>query len=407
MCRSTRSSAPAWAPSSAVCTHRGLPLDEIEETIEGLDWQEAFSDATGRELLSFRRKQDDARLKIKARIGIKAGRPSLPRGVLQGQRLQLILREILLPVANIQDFDDLAIPYRAVAADIQNGEAVVLGSGDLVLAIRASMSLPGIFEPVEIGGRLLVDGGIAANVPVQAARDLGADVIIAVDVGSQPAKRDELTNPLAVTGQVTTLLMRRETERQLATLGPQDVLLRPDITGITASSFAEAGTAIPRGADAARAARDELEPLGIAPDQYARLRSQQQRPPFEVGNVAEIRVTQDARIASDYITSRIKTQVGEPVDLDVLYTDLQRIYGLGIWESVGFRLLPTVPPTETASTIVEIDAREKGLGHQLPPTRARPRDRLRGHDRLQPRLPPDHVAGQQARRRVAQRLLDR
>ncbi len=340
----------------------GLSLDEIERTLVGLDWQEALSDKTARELLSFRRKQDDARLKIKASIGWKAGRLSLPRGVLQGQKLQLILREILLPVANVDDFDRLAIPFRAVAADLEHGEAVVLGSGDLVQSIRASMSLPGVFEPVPIGERLLIDGGIVANVPVDAARGLGADVIIAVDVGTQPVMRDQIANPLAVTNQVLTLLMTRETERQLATLGPRDILLRPDLSGVSAGSFLEAATAIPRGAAAAQAARDRLAALGIEAAAYAGLRQGQRMATFAVPEVAGIRVVEDARLAAQYITSRMRTEVGEPIDLDTLSTDLQRIYGLGIFESVGFRLLPTDPPTEPLSSVLEIEARQKDWG---------------------------------------------
>ena len=138
---------------------------ELEALVGSIDWADAFVDSTRRQDLSFRRKQDDAAFPVQLEVGVRDGELQLPRGLIQGQKLQLILREQLLHVSSVTDFDKLSIPFRAVASDIETGEAYVMSKGDLALAARASMSAPGIFSPVEVDGRTLVDGGLVGNRP--------------------------------------------------------------------------------------------------------------------------------------------------------------------------------------------------------------------------------------------------
>jgi NTE family protein len=267
-------------------------------------------------------------------------------------------------MAGVQDFDRLGIPFRAVTTDLETGESVVLGAGDLVTAIRASMSIPAVLDPVELDGRLLVDGGLTSNLPIREARALGADVVIAVDVGARPLTREELTDPFAVANQAINLLMVRETERQIATLGPKDILLQPDLKGVATASFLDSAEIIPRGVAAARAAADRLRQLSLPVEEYAELRRRQSSPSFVPPEVTAIHVTEDAEIATGYITSRLRTEVGQRVDIDTLYTDLERVYGLGVWESVYFRLVPDGEDRGDAwpATILEIHAREKAWG---------------------------------------------
>src|SRR5690606_25095051 len=125
----------------------------------------------------------------------------LPPGLIQGQKLEQLLRNATLPVATVNNFDDLPIPFRAIATDLETGEAVLMQSGDLVSAMRASMSAPGVFAPVQRDGRLLVDGGLVENLPVQVARQMGVDVLIVVDVSFPLYAREELTSPIEVTNQ--------------------------------------------------------------------------------------------------------------------------------------------------------------------------------------------------------------
>ena len=156
----------------------GLSPQEIEAVMTTVDWNALFRDAPPREDLDYRRKEDDARYLFDMGLGVRLdGEVIIPRGLLVGQKIGLLLRRHTLHVSGIQDFDGLPIPYRAVAADIETGEAYVIDHSDLARAMRASMSIPGAFDPVEIDGRLLVDGGVADNMPVDLARALGADVV--------------------------------------------------------------------------------------------------------------------------------------------------------------------------------------------------------------------------------------
>ncbi len=143
----------------------------------------------------------------------------LPQGLIQGQSLTEMLRRLTLPVARITSFDDLPTPFRAVATDLETGQEVVMGSGDLTSAMRASLSAPGVFAPVERGGRLLVDGGISDNVPVDVARAMGVDVVIVVDVGFPLLPRSKLTSVTAISNQMLAILMRRKSQQELAQLG--------------------------------------------------------------------------------------------------------------------------------------------------------------------------------------------
>jgi len=138
-----------------------------------------------------------------------------------------MLRRLTLPVARISDFDQLPTPFRAVATDLESGETVVMGSGDLTSAMHASLSAPAVFAPVQREGHLLVDGGIADNLPVDIARAMGVDVVIAVDVGFPLLPRQQLSSAPVISSQMLAILIRRNAQAQLATLTPQDILIQP------------------------------------------------------------------------------------------------------------------------------------------------------------------------------------
>src|ERR1700741_770998 len=137
----------------------GLNAADVERVMASVDWQDAFRDRPPRTDLNFRRHPEDQNFLVKFRLAIKGRRFRLPRGLVQGQKLSQTLRSLTLPVAQIQSFDDLAIPFRAVATDIVTGERVVIDHGDLTPAMRASLSAPGVFSPVESEGPMPADGG--------------------------------------------------------------------------------------------------------------------------------------------------------------------------------------------------------------------------------------------------------
>ncbi len=250
----------------------GMTAAELEELVGSLDWAGAVSDKPQREDLSFRRKQDDAEFPIDFELGVRGTDLVLPKGVIQGQKLDLLLRELTLRTSHIDDFDDLPVPFRAIASDIEHGEAYVMGSGDLARSIRASMSVPGVFAPVQIDDRLLVDGGLIGNLPIDVMQSLGVDVIIAVDVEFPLYVRDELESALTISEQMLTILIRKETLRQIDRLGERDVLIRPELGIYGSTNFSQILDTIEPGEAAARAQSEKLQALVVDEATLCRLR---------------------------------------------------------------------------------------------------------------------------------------
>lgn len=321
----------------------GLSVAEIEKTLTGVDWTDAFLDDIPREERSFRRKRDDDLYLLKAKAGFNDGSLDLPAGVLQGQKIDLLFKRLTFPAEEIRDFNRLRIPFRAVATDIVTGKEVVLDHGDLALAMRASMSVPAVFAPVEIDGRMLVDGGVSNNLPMDVARKMGADILIVVDISTPMSTREELKNALAITNQLTNILTRSNTEAQLATLGKQDILLVPDLVGISSSDFIRAGEAIPRGIASANGRREELARLAMGEDAYqAYLAGREAREEVgeEVRPVVEfVRLDNRSRISDELLRSRIRVRIGEPLDIAALEEDITKIYGLELFENIRYEIV--------------------------------------------------------------------
>ncbi|HZJ92367.1 MAG TPA: patatin-like phospholipase family protein, partial [Thiopseudomonas sp.] len=219
----------------------GYRIEELEKLATELNWQQALSDAPPREDIPFRRKQDDRDFLVKQKLSFRDdGSLGLPLGVLQGQNLALLLEKLFARAGAVEDFDQLPIPFRAVAADISTGQTVVFSQGHLALAVRASMSIPAVLTPVEVDGQLLVDGGISNNIPVDIARQMGVDRLIVVDIGSPLASTESLHTVFDILNQSVALLTRRNSEAQLATLQEQDILVQPPLSGFGITDFARA-----------------------------------------------------------------------------------------------------------------------------------------------------------------------
>ena len=206
----------------------GMTSEQLQTTVLGIDWNELFDDNTPRSEEPYRRKRDDDLALFAPKVGIGKDSSLLPKGAISGQKISFLFERLASDRARVAHFDDLPIPYRAVAADILTGDKVVLGEGNLALAMRSSMSIPGVFDPVVFGDHLLVDGGIVDNVPVDVARDMGADVMIVVSVGSPLATRDQLDTLVSVTGQLTGIMINKNAQQQIATMGSHDVLIVPE-----------------------------------------------------------------------------------------------------------------------------------------------------------------------------------
>jgi NTE family protein len=330
---------------------------ELEEIVSTLDWADGMSDTPSREHLSFRRKLDDERYPITLELGVRDGGLVLPMGAIEGQRLSLILRELMIDVSHIDDFDRLPIPFRAVATDIETGDAYVMGQGDLAQSIRASMSVPAIFAPAEIDGRLLVDGGIAANLPIDVMREMDVDIIIAVDVEFPLYPAEELTSAVKVSEQMLTILMRRETLNQIELLSRQDVLIRPDLGTFDSGNFAKSPETIAPGEQAALEVSDRLSELGLDEEQFAAHLAARGAPDPIDDRLAFVRVFSDGLVSPEMLESHLEVEAGDPIDTTQLANAAEDLYGLNLHEQVSYRLVE-----ENGQTGVEFSARRKSYG---------------------------------------------
>jgi len=334
----------------------GMSLEEIEQAIDEIDWDDVFVDSTYRADKTFRRKRDDDDFLIKGAVGFSDGKLKLPLGLVQGQKIDLVLKKLTLPIALENDFDKLAIPFRSVATDIVTGEQVVLGSGDLATAIRASMSIPAAMAPVLVDGRMLVDGGIAANLPISVVREMGADVVIAVDISTPLKSQDEIGSVLSITEQLTGLLTRRNVELEIATLTEVDVFIKPDLGDIETGDFDRLREAVPTGREAALEHLNRLQALAL-PDSADAGNLRADVDPLSTRPIIEfVRWDNQSTLSDEFIISRVEDiQLGQPLDIEKLELGIARIYGTEVFQKVGFELVEDGDQTGIEITVVERD----------------------------------------------------
>jgi NTE family protein len=253
--------------------------------------------------------------------------------------IESFLRYLTEQSAHVADFRKLPVPFRAVAADIETGEAVILDRGSLSQAMRASMAIPGAVAPVEINGRLLVDGGIANNLPIDVARKICGEVIIAVNISTPPLEREEITSAFSIVGQLMNFLGKERVDKQLASLGKRDVLIQPELGDISSGSFERMSEAVRIGEAAARSQTDELRRYSLPKAEYDALRRKQIIPRgATLGRVDEIRFEGVERTNSAVLSQLLEIKPGSEITEASLVRDLRRIYGRGDFDSVNYRI---------------------------------------------------------------------
>ena len=327
----------------------GMSPAEIEEFLRSQDWWDVLNDRTPRRELEFRRKKDDQRYFIELgwRHGLRIG-----RGAAAGQKFSNILQTETLRSLTITNFNDLPVPFRAVATDLRSGERVVLDHGNLATAMRASMAVPGVFTPVDWEGRILVDGGVVDNIPVDVVRQMGADIIIAVDVGGSEASAQQ-QGSLDSLGQVlsqTYNIMHRPSQE--AQLKRADMIITPDLTSFTASDFQRVAKIVPRGSEAAWAMRDRLKDYSVDEETFrAYLRRQRRARPRSIP-VSQVVLAGNNRVDSRVARGRVRSKAGEPLDLHQVNLDLLHLYGLGEFEQVLYRIHPATGGSNTLEYVM-------------------------------------------------------
>jgi len=337
----------------------GVPADEMQRRVTSVDWDDLFQDDPPRAGRPARRKQMDERPTWDFTIGYRDGEFRLPKGAIAGQKVQLFFADLASNAEQVDRFDQLQIPFRAVATNLENGAMAVFDRGSLAEAMRASMSVPGLFAPMEIDGKLYVDGGLVRNLPIDVARRMGVDAIIAVNLGTSYLKRDQLGTVLGVTGQMIAILTEQNVERSLKELDPKrDVLIAPDLGDISASDFKRAAEAIAIGETAARQAAPKLARFSLSEAQYAVWRQQRfARPTTPPVKVDEVRVTGIERVNPQLFEPLQEEFAGQALDRAKLDEDIQALYGRGDFERISYGLRQ-----QDGRNLLIVDALEKTWG---------------------------------------------
>ncbi len=335
----------------------GMSVPEMEKLIEAIRTDVLFKDKPPRQEETVRRKEDDRSILFGLELGVRDREILLQKGVVSGIQLEAVLRS-LSKVHETVRFDDLPIPFRAVATDLVTGKPVVFDRGDLPRVMRASMSVPGVIAPAEIDDMLLVDGGLTNNLPVDVARAMGADIVIAVNLGTPLMTRDQLGSVLGVTGQMINILTEQNVRASLASLKPTDILIEPALGRFSAGDFDNLPKTVPIGEAAARLAAPRLAALALPAPAYAELRAHQAAPPEKPPEVvADIRFPGLDRVNPDALLDFLDTKPGDVLDSGRLDRDLKRLYGSGDFEHVDYQLIQ-----DAGKQIVSIHAIEKSWG---------------------------------------------
>ncbi|NUS60972.1 MAG: BamA/TamA family outer membrane protein [Lysobacter sp.] len=336
----------------------GRSVEEMDHLIRTTDWKRLFDDNLDRQERSYRRKHDDRDGLATVGVGLNGGRVRVSPGLLQGERILSMFEHETLGVSEIDDFDKLPIPFRAVGTDLNTGEAVVIDSGSLPMAMRASMSLPGIFQPVEIDGHVLIDGGVANQVPIDVVRAMGADIVIAVDVGTPLETLDRNASLLQVISQMSGMLTVGNTRRMLATIEGDDVLIVPKLgVDVKTGDFDKAERALEIGEEAAAAARPQLARLSVSPDAYLAWKQHRPQPATEAPMIAFVQLDNETQYSDEFLLSQLDVPVGEPLDTKAMEEKLIRVYSYGTLASVTYDVV-----RDGDKTGLKVHARAKPQG---------------------------------------------
>lgn len=336
----------------------GKSSGEISELFANADWNAGYRDSLSRSEIPVRRKRQQDAFPIHLDIGFDGKEFKVPKGFIQGQSMKVLIDSMLGHYPIFRSFDDLPIPYRAVAADAETGEEVVLDRGDLATAMQISMSLPGILRPIERDGRVLVDGGIANNIPVSVAKALGADVVIAVDIGAPALDKADLNSSFIILKQLSNLLIRINIEHQKSLLDDDDLLLQPDVSDVGLLGFAKAAQAAEAGYSEAHTKLAQHENI-MSLSGLAREKKKAPTPPLLDAEIRidRIHLNNQTGLSSSFLLHRMKIKEGETYTPDELQNAVNRLNGLGTFSKIS-----TTFEKIEGGTQLNIDVQEKEWG---------------------------------------------
>ncbi len=312
----------------------GYSPDELEQIISETNWTELFRDEVPRTALEYRERH--TAIAYFAELAFGRDGVAFSPGLMSGQRIYRLLAELAYPYTDTEPFDTYPRPFRAVATDLVTGAEVILDRGSLADAIRASIAISGIFTPLELDGRPLVDGGAVNNLPVEVVRRMGADIVIAVDLTRPEMTAAELSNPLAVIDQTISVMIEQNKlqQRELA-----DLIIEPDLRGFSSVSFREGGALIRRGEQAVREQRDELAELAAVMGPRSDILH---RPTGrDAVQIRSVRLENAETGDEERVRRELAIEPGARVALESIHAAVDRVHQTGRYEMLRYRLEPT------------------------------------------------------------------
>ncbi|EHV9684260.1 patatin-like phospholipase family protein [Vibrio parahaemolyticus] len=340
----------------------GMSADEIDSFIYSVDWNSGYRDRVDRSQRRVRDKEYEDRYQITTDLGLRFGEVRAPTGVVQGQNMLRVLRETTGNLGRFESFDELAIPYRSVATDILELDEVVIGNGYLVDAMMASMSVPGALPPYKLNGHMLVDGGVVNNMPVDVARAMGADVVIAVDISTDYKTEDDFTGLFTVADQLSNYLVRRSTHQQVETLQEHDVYIRPNVGQMETVEFDKMPWAFQSGYDITKEMESKLVGLRLSNAEYQKYidHKQEVRKKLVYGDdrvVDEIVIVNNTHYSDVLLTNRLELETGRKIETAEIEKAVENLYALDRFELITYHFEEV-----DGSNLLVFDVNEKSWG---------------------------------------------
>ncbi len=317
----------------------GMGIEELDKRVTSADWIRLLTGVPNRKSLPYSRKRDDFDNLADVTLGISRQGVLVPRALVGSHEIDVFLRQLTRDI-DLPDFKKLPIPFEAVATDLLTGNAVEFTSGDLAIALRASMAVPGVFDLIDSNGRLMVDGMLVRNVPVQNVKGRCADTVIVVDVGTRLLERKDIRSLIDVAEQQSNILVRRNVDEQLAKLDSHDVVIQPDLTGYSSSSFSDAKAIIERGRQAVEPLHEKLAQFSVGEADYARWKQYiASRVPEDVDSYSAIAVADTRYVPKSRIESFLRgPSPDEVLDQPKLLKRLESLYATGDFDRVNYAL---------------------------------------------------------------------
>jgi len=335
----------------------GASVEALERLVRETDWDSILSDRPPRASMSVRRRADERDVPSRIEVGIGSSGLIAPPSAISSQALEAVIRDALPPGAGDRNAASQPVPFAAVATDLLTGRAQVLRDVPLRVAIRASLAVPGLFAPYRYEGRLLVDGGLVENLPVELARSLGADVVIAVNAGQAASEGAEGDDALAITRRMIEILTDQNVDDSLRTLADRDVLVTPRLGTLGTLALRAGARAIDAGARAVKDVQERLAPLALDVDAYAALAPARLAtpPPAASRILAGVQVVGTRRADPATLVAESGLRPGGAATLDEIRDAADRLYGRGDFERVEVTVdeapegrLVTLSPVESA-----------------------------------------------------------